>query len=85
MTYRAHHGLSNMPAHIPGVPTALAREDRLRPKGWLCQQPAGDSIEENWSRAMRTKLPNGCLAESGLALTRAAGAEDGSDERHDQV
>jgi hypothetical protein len=47
MTYRVHHGPSNMPAHIPGVPTALAREDWLCPKGQLCQQPAGDSTEEN--------------------------------------
>jgi hypothetical protein len=34
---------------------------------------------------MKTKLLNGCLAEGGLAPTRAAGAKDGSDERHDQV
>jgi hypothetical protein len=64
---------------------ALAREDRLRSKGRLRQQPAGDSTEENWSRVMKTKFPNGCLAKSRLAPTRAAGAKDGSDERHDQV
>jgi hypothetical protein len=46
---------------------------------------AGDSTEENWSRAMKIKFPNGCLAEGGPATTRAAGAKDGSDERHDQV
>jgi hypothetical protein len=74
-----------MPAGIPGVPTASAREDRLRPKGRLCQQPASDSTEENWSWAMKTKLPNGCLVKSGLAPTRATKAKDGSDERHDQV
>jgi hypothetical protein len=34
---------------------------------------------------MKTKLPNGCLAEEGLVPTRAAGAKDGNDERHDQV
>jgi hypothetical protein len=34
---------------------------------------------------MKTKLPNGCLAEGGLAPTRAAGAKDGSDKRHNQV
>jgi hypothetical protein len=77
MTYRAYHGPSNMPAHVPGVPTALAREDRLRPKGRLRQQPAGDSTEENQSRAMKTKLPNGCLAESRLAPTGATKAKDG--------
>jgi hypothetical protein len=30
MTYRAYYRPSNMPAEVPGVPTALAREDRLR-------------------------------------------------------
>jgi hypothetical protein len=77
MTYKAHHGPSNMSAHIPGVPMALAREDRIHPKGRLCQQPAGDSTEENWSQAMKTKLPNGCLAKSRLAPTGATEAKDG--------
>jgi hypothetical protein len=76
ITYRVHHGPSIMPAHIPGVPTALAREDRLHPKGRLRQQPTGNSTEENWSRAMKTKLPNGCLAESGLAPTGATEAKE---------
>jgi hypothetical protein len=85
MTYGAYHRPSNMPAGVPGVPTVSAREDRLHSKGRLRQQPASDSAEENWSRAMKTKLPNGCLAESRLAPTRAAGVQDGSDERHDHV
>jgi hypothetical protein len=84
MTYGAHHGPGNMPAGVPGVPKALAPGDRLRPKGRLHQRPASDSTEENWSRAMKIKLPNGCLAKSRLAPTRAAGAQDGSDERHDR-
>jgi hypothetical protein len=58
MTYGVHHGPSNMPAGVPGVPTASAREYRLRPKGRLRQQPASDSTEESWSRAIKTKLPN---------------------------
>jgi hypothetical protein len=62
-----------------------AREDRLQPKSRLRRQPAGDSTEENWSRAMKTKLLNGCLAKSRTTPTRAAGAQDGSDERHDRV
>jgi hypothetical protein len=33
---------------------------------------------------MKTKPPNGCLAESRLAPTRATEAKDGSDERHDR-
>jgi hypothetical protein len=32
-----------------------AREGRLRPKGRLRQQPAGDSTEESRSRAKKTK------------------------------
>jgi hypothetical protein len=47
MTYRVYHGPSNTPAGVPGVPTASAREDRLRLKGRLRQEPAGDSTEEN--------------------------------------
>jgi hypothetical protein len=56
---------------------ASAREDRLRSKGRLRQQPAGNSTEENWSRATRTKLPNGCLAKSRLVPTGATEAKDG--------
>jgi hypothetical protein len=74
-----------MLAGIPGVPTALVQEDRLRLKGRLRQQPAGDSTEEDWSQAMGTKLPNGCLAKSGTAPTRSSGAQDRSDESHDHV
>jgi hypothetical protein len=55
MTYEAYHRPSNTPADVPGVPTALAREDRLRPKGRLRQQPAGDSTEESRSRVKKTK------------------------------
>jgi hypothetical protein len=34
---------------------------------------------------MRTKPLNGCLAKSRTVPTRAAGAQDRSDERHDHV
>jgi hypothetical protein len=74
-----------MPAGVPGVLTASAQEDRLRPKGRLRPQPADNSTEEDWSRAMETKLPNGYLAKSGTAPTRSSGAQDRSDERHDRV
>jgi hypothetical protein len=74
MTYGAHHGPGNTPAGVPGVPTASAREDRLRSKG---RQPAGDSTKENRSRTMKTKLPNGCLAKSRMAPTGATEAKDG--------
>jgi hypothetical protein len=60
-----------------------AREERLRPKGRLCQWPAGDSAEESWSRAMETKSLNGCLAKSRTVPTGAAEAQGRSDERHD--
>jgi hypothetical protein len=85
MTYGAHHGPGNMPAGVPGVRTASARENRLRSKGRLRQQPAGDSAEESWNRAMKTKPLNGCLAKSRMAPIGAAGAQDRSDERHDHV
>jgi hypothetical protein len=74
-----------MSAGVLGNPTASAQEDRLRPKGRLRLQPADDSTEEDWSQAMETKLPNGCLAKSGTAPTRSSGAQDRSDERHDHV
>jgi hypothetical protein len=85
MTYGGCHVPSYLPAGVPGVSTAQRQEDRLRLEGRLCQQPAGDSIEENWSQTIKMKLPNGCHAESGLAPTRATEAKDRSDERHDQV
>jgi hypothetical protein len=66
-----------MVAGVPGVPAAPAREDRLRPKGRLRQQPVGNSTEENRSQAMKTKLPNGCLAKSRLAPIGATEAKDG--------
>jgi hypothetical protein len=55
MTYGACQGPSYLPASVPGVSTALEREDRLHPKDRLRQQPAGDSTEESRSRAMNTK------------------------------
>jgi hypothetical protein len=61
-----------MPAGVPGILAASAREDRLHLKGRLRQQPAGDSTEESRSRAMKTKPLNGCLAESKTVPTRAA-------------
>jgi hypothetical protein len=74
-----------MPAGVPGIPVASAQGDRLHSKGQLRRQPADDSIEEDWSRAMETKLPNGRLAKSGTAPTRPSGAQSRSDERHDHV
>jgi hypothetical protein len=55
MTNGACQGPSYLPAGVPGVSATLGSEDRLRPKGRLCQQPAGDSNEESRSRAMKTK------------------------------
>jgi hypothetical protein len=56
MTYGARQGPCYMPAGVPGISTALGREDRLRPKGRLRQQPVGDSTEESQSRAMKTRI-----------------------------
>jgi hypothetical protein len=56
MTYGACQGPCYLPAGVPGISTALGREDRLRPKGRLHQQLAGDSTEESQSRAMKTRI-----------------------------
>jgi hypothetical protein len=82
MTNGACHGPSYLPAGVPGISTALRREDRLRPEGRLRQQPAGDSTEESQNRAMKTKA---LQQLSRWAPTRAAEAKDRSDERHDRT
>jgi hypothetical protein len=56
MTSGACQGPCYLPAGIPGISTVLGREDRLRPKGRLRQQPAGDSTKESQSRAMKTRI-----------------------------
>jgi hypothetical protein len=55
MTSGACQGPCYLLAGIPGISTALGREDRLRPKGQLRQHPAGDSTEESQSQAMKTR------------------------------
>jgi hypothetical protein len=45
-----------LPTGVPGVSTASSREDRLQLKGWLHQQPAGDSNEESQSRTMKIRF-----------------------------
>jgi hypothetical protein len=55
MTYGACHVPSYLPADVLGVSTARRQEDRLRLEGRPCQQPAGVSIVEGRSRAMKTK------------------------------
>jgi hypothetical protein len=55
MTRGACQGPSYLPAGIPGVSTALEREEWLRLKGRLRQQPASNSTEESWSWAMKTR------------------------------
>jgi hypothetical protein len=56
MTSRVGQGQRCLPADVPGISTVLSQEDRLRPKGRLCQQPAGDSTEESQSRAKTTRF-----------------------------
>jgi hypothetical protein len=55
MTSGVCQGQRYLPAGVLGISTALGKEDRLRPKGRLRQQPAGDSTEESWSRAKMTR------------------------------
>jgi hypothetical protein len=45
-----------MLAGVPGVSTASSKKDRLKLKGRLRQQPAGDSTEESQSRAMKIRF-----------------------------
>jgi hypothetical protein len=56
MTSGVCQGQRYLPTSIPGISTALSQEDRLRPKGRLRQQPAGDSTKESQSRAKMTRL-----------------------------
>jgi hypothetical protein len=50
MTSRVGQGQSRLSANVLGISTAPTQEDRLRLKDRLCQQPAGDFIEESQSR-----------------------------------
>jgi hypothetical protein len=55
MTSGVCQGQRCLPAGVPGISTALSREDWLWSKGRLRQQPAGDSTEESQSRAKMTR------------------------------
>jgi hypothetical protein len=84
MTSRVGQGQRCLSADVPGISTALSQEDRLRPKGRLRQQPAGDSTEESQSRSRRRRQDssNGCFVESGQGPTRSTEAKDGRDASH---
>jgi hypothetical protein len=56
MTSGVCQGQRCLSAGVLGISTALGQEDRLRPKGRLRQQPAGDSAEESQSRAKKTRF-----------------------------
>jgi hypothetical protein len=56
MTFGVCQGPRCLPAGVPGISMALGQEDRLRPKGRLRQQPAGDSTDESQSRAKKTRF-----------------------------
>jgi hypothetical protein len=72
-----------MPAGVPGIPVASAREDRLHPKGRLRQQPADDSAEEGWSQAMETKVLQRPSRQKWNGPDKSDRGADRSDERHD--
>jgi hypothetical protein len=84
MTYRAYHGQSNMLADVPGVPTASAREGRLRPKGRLRQQSAGASVEESWSWAQKIRFLQRWDHQKQPKPDKIDRSQDGSDARHDR-
>jgi hypothetical protein len=82
MTLGAYHEPGNMPAGVPGNPTASARGDRLHPAG-----PAAPAAGRRLHRGGLEpgdgdKSLNGCLAKSRTVPTRPAEARDKSDERH---
>jgi hypothetical protein len=83
MTKAAHHGPGKCAGWRPRSPRDFSMRRPAPPKGPAAPAAGWHSAEENWSRAMKTKLPDGCLAKSRLASTRAAGVQDGSDECHD--
>jgi hypothetical protein len=85
MTYRAYHRQSNMLADVPGVPMTSAREGRLRPKGRLRQQPAGDSVEESWSRVQKIRFLQRWDRQKQPKPDKIDRSQDGSDARHDRA
>jgi hypothetical protein len=96
MTSGVCQGQCCLPAGVPGISTALGQEDRLRPKGRLCQQPAVPAAgcassrlatppRRAIARRRRQDSSNSCLAESGLAPTRSTEAKDGHDASHVQT
>jgi hypothetical protein len=85
MTSRVGQGHCYLPADVLGISTAPSQEDRLCPKGRLCQQPAGDSTKESQSRRRQQDPSNGCFAKSSLAPTRSTEVRDGRDASHTRV
>jgi hypothetical protein len=82
MTIRVGQGQSHLPADVPGISTTLGQKGRLRPKGRLCQQPAGDSTIGSPSRRRRRNSSNGCFTKSGTTPTRSTEAGDKRDASH---
>jgi hypothetical protein len=72
-----------MPAGVPGILEASALGDRLHPKGQQRQQPADDSAEESWSRAMETKFLQWPSRQKQNGPDKSDRGADRSDERHD--
>jgi hypothetical protein len=82
MTSRVGQGQRCLPADVLGISTALSQEDRLRPKGRLRQQLAGNSTAESQSRRRQQDPSNGCFAESSMAPTRSTEARVRRDASH---
>jgi hypothetical protein len=82
MTSRVGQGQHCLPADVLGISTALSQEDRLRPKGRLRQQLAGNSTAKSQSRRRRQDPSNGCFAESSLAPIRSTEARGRRDASH---
>jgi hypothetical protein len=72
-----------MPAGVREIPRPQREKTGSTRLGQLRQRPADDSTEEDWSRAMKTKLLQRLSRQKQTAPTRPAEAQDKSDERHD--
>jgi hypothetical protein len=82
MTIRVGQGQNPLPADVPGISTALGQKGRLRSKGRLRQQPAGNSVARSPSWRRQQNSSNGCFAKSSLAPTRSTEAGDKCDANH---
>jgi hypothetical protein len=84
LTYGACHVPSYLPAGVPGVSTARRLEDWLGVEGQLCQQPAGDSTEEDRSRATKIRTHQRLFRRKWAGPDRSDRGQGRDDACHDR-